>query len=205
MRIFSIFIFLSFIACNKKAELKQGDIIFQTASKSPLSIAINEVTQVSDSVFFTHMGIVDTDLEGNLFLLHSDSNGGSQKESLLQFKKRAAGNNTELYLYRLKAPYQKAIPKAIESANKMLGKPYNFTYILSDSSFYCSDFVYRAFITDSIFKLSPMSFKNPETEQYSLAWIEHYKQLNISIPEGKLGCNPNNMSTSNKLEFIKKL
>lgn len=49
-----------------------------------------------------------------------------------------------------------------------------------------------------------MSFKNLETNTFHKGWIAHYKNLGIPIPEGKLGCNPNGMASSNTLKFIKK-
>jgi hypothetical protein len=84
----------------------------------------------------------------------------------------------------------------------MLGKPYNFSYILSDSAHYCSEFIYRAFAPDSVFALAPMTFKDPQTGEFPEAWVEHYQKLGIEIPEGLPGCNPNGMAASERLERI---
>jgi len=71
--------------------------------------------------------------------------------------------------YRLKKDWQKAIPAAIQKAHSMLGKPYNFSYVLSDTAHYCSEFIYLAFAADSVFKLEPMTFKDPKTGNFPTA------------------------------------
>jgi hypothetical protein len=47
-----------------------------------------------------------------------------------------------------------------------------------------------------------MTFKSPKTEEYFEVWVDYYKKLNIEIPEGKPGCNPGGISTSDKLKII---
>jgi hypothetical protein len=102
--------------------------------------------------------------------------------------------------YRLKEDWQKAIPAAIQKAHSMLGKPYNFSFVLSDAAHYCSEFIYLAFAADSVFKLEPMTFKDPKTGAFPAAWVEYYQKMGIEIPEGKPGCNPNGLAASEKLE-----
>ena len=53
-----------------------------------------------------------------------------------------------------------------------------------------------------LFDLFPMTFKSPKTEEYFEVWVDYYKKLNIEIPEGKPGCNPGGISTSDKLKII---
>ncbi len=73
----------------------------------------------------------------------------------------------KIVIYRLKNEYQSTIPHAIEKAKTMLGKPYNWLYLLNDDELYCSDFVERAFRDDNkVFELIPMNFKNKETGYY---------------------------------------
>ena len=107
--------------------------------------------------------------------------------------------------YRLKVDYQKAIPSAINKAHQLLGRPYNSSYILSDTSYYCSEFVYRAFIADTVFKLEPMTFKDSKTGNFPAAWLEYYQKLGLEIPEGLPGCNPNGLAASKKLLRLGKI
>ena len=44
-----------------------------------------------------------------------------------------------------------------------------------------------------------MTFINPNTKTTDEYWIEFYQSKNTEVPEGKLGCNPNGISKSDKI------
>ncbi|MFZ4930176.1 YiiX/YebB-like N1pC/P60 family cysteine hydrolase [Chryseobacterium sp. Mn2064] len=197
---------ISIISCSAyhNSSLKNGDLLFVTAKETGLSGAINNVTQKQKTASFDHIGIVEK--EGNkMFVLHAAPKGGSQKQSLKDFVKDQQNDGQKVVVYRLKPEYQQGIPKALEKANTMLGKPYNFNYILDDHSYYCSDFIERAFREEHIFKLEPMTFIDPKTGKTNTFWEEFYQKKNIKVPEGEPGCNPNGLAGSDKLERIKEL
>lgn len=50
-----------------------------------------------------------------------------------------------------------------------------------------------------------MTFKNPETKEFDEFWVQYYIDLGIEIPEGVLGCNPNDMSKSKNIYFVKEI
>jgi len=201
---FFIFILALSISCTNSPQIKSGDIVFRGASSSNLSEAINEVTQTSKSTNYTHIGICDVE-DGNVVVYHSDLGKGVVKESLELFINSDDSASYTIDLYRIKTIAPKQIKKAVSMAKSLMGNPYNTTYILEDKGYYCSEYVYELFKTDSVFKLEPMTFKNPQTNTFHKGWIEHYQKLGIAIPEGKLGCNPNGMANSKALKFIKKI
>ncbi|WP_172280265.1 YiiX/YebB-like N1pC/P60 family cysteine hydrolase [Chryseobacterium sp. LAM-KRS1] len=193
-------------ACKsiKNGDLKNGDLLFVTAKESGLSGAINNVTQKQKNASFDHIGILKK--EGNaFFVLHAAPEGGSQKQSLKNFVKAQVKDQQNIVVYRLKENYQYTIPSAIAKAESMIGKPYNFNYILDDNSYYCSDFIERAFREYHIFKLEPMTFIDPKTGKINLFWEEFYEKKKLKVPEGEPGCNPNGLAASDKLERIKQL
>ena len=207
IRLFFCFsILLSFLSCKNSQSLglKNGDLLFVTAKESGLSGAINNVTQKQKNASFDHIGILQKDKSG-VFVLHAAPKGGSQKQDLKEFLKDQANDGQKVVLYRLKSQYQKNIPDAIEKANSMLGKPYNFNYILDENSYYCSDYIERAFRKDKIFTLEPMTFIDPKTRKTNVFWEEFYAKKNLKVPEGELGCNPNGLAGSDKIERIKEL
>lgn len=179
-------------------DLKNGDLIFVGAEKANLSGAINRVTQKNDSIAFDHMGIIEKSAD-SVFVMHASSQKGSIRESIMAFDQSQKKAHQKIIVYRLKDSFQNAIPPAISVAKTMLGKPYNWTYILNDTSYYCSDFIERCFRKNHIFTLEPMSFINPKTKKTDEFWIEFYKKQNLEVPEGKLGCNPNGLAASDKL------
>ncbi len=193
----------SLFACTQpapKIKLQSGDILFRGATSGQLSEAIDKVTQTSGATHFSHVGLVEVSDTG-MVVLHASPQGGTCVVSLDEFL-HPEGDSVMVVVYRLKAEWQKTIPDALAKAKQLLDKPYNFSYILSDSTHYCSEFVYLAFAADSVFTLEPMTFKDPATGNFPPAWVEYYQKMGLEIPEGLMGCNPNGMAASAKLERI---
>ncbi len=186
---------------EKPLQLQSGDLLFQGVSSTKLSEAIDKVTQTDSATHFSHVGLLEIEKDGVAFVLHADSEGGTCRLPLTDFLK-PEGDSIQTVAYRLKQPWQNTIPAAIAVAKEMLGKPYNFSYVLSDSTHYCSEFIYRAFEQDSVFRLNPMTFKDPVTGDFFPTWVDYYQRQGIEIPEGELGCNPNGMAASDKLECL---
>lgn len=189
---------------SAEKSVKNGDLLFVTAKESGLSGAINNVTQKQKAASFDHIGIVE-EVQHQFFVLHAAPKGGSQKQPLADFMKDQAADGQKVVVYRLKPEYRNTISSAIQKAESMVGKPYNFNYILDENSYYCSDFIERAFRKDQIFKLEPMSFKDPKTGTTNAFWEEFYRKKNLKVPEGEPGCNPNGLAGSDKLERIRAL
>lgn len=207
LNIFAVLFVLSLIVSCKNSQfsgLKNGDLLFVTAKETGLSGAINNVTQKQKNASFDHIGILEKNKDG-IFVLHAAPKGGSQKQNLKDFLKDQADDGQRVIIYRLKSQYQSTIPNAIEKADSMLGKPYNFNYILDENSYYCSDFIERVFRKDHIFKLEPMTFIDPKTGKTNTFWEEFYQKKNLKVPEGELGCNPNGLAASDKIERVKEL
>lgn len=201
-----IFFLTLFSGCRNSvfSVLKNGDLLFVTAKETGLSGAINNVTQKQKNASFDHIGILQKDKKG-VFVLHAAPKGGSQKQDLSEFLKDQTNDGQKVVVYRLKSQYQNAIPAAIKKANAMLGKTYNFNYILDENSYYCSDYIERAFRKDQIFKLEPMTFIDPKTGKTNEFWENFYQEKNLNVPEGEFGCNPNGLAVSDKLERLKEL
>ena len=131
--------------------------------------------------------------------------GGSQREEIHHFYTSQTEKNNKIVIYRLKDDYQKTIPNAISKAKTMLGKPYNWLYILNDDELYCSDFVERAFRNDNVFELIPMNFKNKETGKIDDFWVDFYRKKGKDVPQDEPGTNPNQLASSEKLIKIGEL
>ena len=195
--------FLGLFACVQhegQIDLHSGDLLFRGAGPENISEAIDKVTQTSAETHFSHVGLVEV-LDSGIFVLHASPVGGTCEVSLNLFL-HPKGDSVTVVAYRLKDQWQKSIPRAIRKAKQMLGKPYNFSYIKTDTAHYCSEFVYLAYADDSVFELNPMTFKDPQTHDFSPTWVDYYQNLGIEIPEGLPGCNPNGLAASTKLERL---
>ena len=175
--------------------LQTGDLIFVGAKADQLSGAINRVTQRQENASFDHVGLLEIS-DKTVFVLHASPKKGSVREPLDSLSLESARKGKQLAIYRLSEEAQPSIPPAITKAKSLLGKPYNWSYVLNDTSLYCSDFVERAFREAELFKLEPMTFKNPETGETDSFWKEFYQKLGMDVPEGQPGCNPNGLAAS---------
>lgn len=184
--------------------IQNGDLIFVGAQIEELSGAINRVTKINDETNFDHIGLIEKTSD-SIFVLHAAPMGGSQREEIHHFYTSQTEKNNQIVIYRLKKEYQSTIPNAIVKAKTMLGKPYNWLYILNDDELYCSDFVERAFRDDKVFELIPMNFKNKETGIIDDFWVEFYHKKGKEVPQDEPGTNPNQLATSEKLIKIGKL
>lgn len=182
-------------------QLQNGDLIFVGAQTEDLSGAINRVTKISNNRNFDHVGIIEI-TKDSIFVLHAAPYGGSQREEIKHFYHSQTEKNNQIVIYRLKPKYQSAIPNAISVAKSLLGKEYNWEYILNDDTLYCSDFIERAFRKDSIFNLIPMNFKNLTTGKIDEFWVDFYAKKNLDVPQDEPGTNPNQLAESEKLVEI---
>ena len=178
--------------------IKNGDLIFVGAQTEELSGAISRVTKISEKTNFDHVGLIEKTSD-SIFVLHAAPMGGSQREEIHHFYTSQTEKNNKIVIYRLQKEYQATIPNAITKAKTMLGKPYNWLYILNDDELYCSDFVERAFRNDKVFELIPMNFKNKETGIIDNFWIDFYRKKGKEVPQDEPGTNPNQLATSEKL------
>ena len=178
--------------------IQNGDLIFVGAQTEELSGAINRVTKINDETNFDHVGLIEKTAD-SIFVLHAAPMGGSQREEIHHFYTSQSEKKNKIVIYRLKNEYQSTIPYAITKAKTMLGKPYNWLYILNDDELYCSDFVERAFRDDKVIELIPMNFKNKETGIIDNFWIDFYRKKGKEVPQDEAGTNPNQLATSEKL------
>ncbi|GAB5538288.1 MAG: YiiX/YebB-like N1pC/P60 family cysteine hydrolase [Salibacteraceae bacterium] len=185
---------------DKTISLQSGDIVFVSSEANGLAGAINDVTKQQTSRDYVHMAILEL-THGDTFLLHADTDRGVSRERISSFSKRYP--NTDVY--RIEKLEPSSVDKAINVAKTHLGKPYNYSYYNNDSALYCSQLVYLAFEHDSVFRLNPMTFKNPDSDSFNGFWTSYYDSLGVAIPEGVEGCNPNHMSESRRLKFITSL
>lgn len=195
-------ILLVMVSCSSnphRMELQKGDLLLCAYEKAGLSSAIDEVTQTQEATHFSHMGMVSIE-NGDTFVYHASSKKGVCKESVSNFIMEEKASIIEVY--RLKPAYLQSIDSIIIEANKLVGRPYNFSYMSNDSGFYCSQLIYHLFKTQNVFALNPMTFKNPESGKFNEIWVDYYKKLGLEIPEGELGCNPNGLAASNKIDRI---
>ncbi|RXQ93958.1 hypothetical protein EO244_10300 [Ancylomarina salipaludis] len=188
-------------------KLQTGDLLFQDLDGSSLSDAIEEVTAEEKAMSFSHVGIIVPDENQDLVVLEAIGEA-VQLTSLDSFLTRSlnADRMPKVRVARLKKRHQARMGEAVTYGKSLLGLPYDSIYLMSDSSYYCSELIYDMFKHSGdgseIFKLKPMTFKDPKTGKFHPVWLDYYKKLGVEIPEGEPGCNPNGMSESKEIDWV---
>jgi len=195
-------ILLSSCLPKQKFELQEGDLLFQDLDSSPLCDAIELVTPGYKDANFSHIGLVALDNDTLKVLeaippkvvltdMKSFFNRSFDKEG-----------RSKIIVGRLKDEFQHTIKDAIIYAKSKMGIKYDEVFLMNNNSYYCSELIFEAFEKDSIFKLKPMTFLHPETNDTLTVWKNYYSELGIKIPQNEPGINPGIMSLSEKIEMI---
>ncbi|MCP4176226.1 MAG: hypothetical protein GY756_00495 [bacterium] len=192
---------------NNGFQLKPGDLLFQTGQKTSLTKAVEKVTNGYDNAKFSHVAIVAKNECGKLVVIEATDKVKITPVSIFLHRSLDKNENPKVVVGRLIPRYRYLIPKATAFAFKQVGKPYNDDFnIKNTNAYYCSQLVYQSFkiANDNkpLFKLHPMTFKNPDTGKIFGIWIKYFKKLKSPVPQEKPGCNPGGMSMSNKIKII---
>lgn len=200
---FVVLMIFSFLQGKAQLDsLQKGDIIFQKLDCGPLCGAIKKVTEGVDGHDFAHCAMLVS--TGDSAKVIEAIGSDVRLTPLQQFLHRDAGDT--VVVGRLKQPYHKLIDSAVVYAQEQLGQPYDDDFLPDNGKWYCSELLYASFKYANgykpVFKLEPMTFKDPDTGQYMKVWVDYYKKLGEPIPEGVPGLNPGGISRSPKLKII---
>ena len=186
------------LACsmNRKFELRSGDLLFQVNESNDFTDAITTSTADTATLPFSHVGIVSIE-NGSVLVIEAVPNGGVHKIILQKFLDDAAHTKQGkplVVVYRLNDNID--LKSAVANAEKCIGLPYDSAFQPDDSSYYCSELVYKSYLDNHhkpIFSSKPMSFSD-STGKVSQLWTEYFKKLKKPIPENAPGTNPFDMS-----------
>ncbi|MFL2574343.1 MAG: YiiX/YebB-like N1pC/P60 family cysteine hydrolase [Flavobacteriales bacterium] len=220
MRKLYFIFFICFTSCNSSDnndfQLQIGDILFQDLDSSPLCDAIEIVTPGYNNNNFSHIGIIvelgdpncinpNYIYEDNIRVLEAIPNKVTTTK-LDSFLNRSIDSNEKpkVIVGRLKKRYQYSILDAVNFLKSKIGVEYDHYFIKDNNKYYCSELIYEAFEKDSVFRLYPMTFADPITNNTMNLWQEYYNELETKIPEGEPGINPGIMSISENIKIVHK-
>ena len=193
---------------NNNFEIKQGDLLFQNTGTGEIDNAIKDVTATSFSKNYSHVGIA-MQKDEKWFVVEAIPKEGICKTPLMKFLNRNKNKfgKSQTTVARLDSYYEPYISEAIAYGMERINTPYDEVFLWDDTSYYCSELVYKMFSSqdlpkDSIpFLTQPMTF-NDNTGNPMPSWITYYETHNHPIPEGIEGTNPNLMASSSRIKFV---
>jgi aminopeptidase N len=183
--------------------LQPGDLLFQDLDCGPLCEAIESVTQGYRGADFSHVAMVSEMDESRIMVF--EAIGGKVRETKLEdFLSRSQDDNGDPKVMIGRVKDQSIKDKALREIKKYEGKAYDDVFIIENDSYYCSELLYFSYLDkgEPIFKLYPMTFKKPNSDDFDPAWIEYYRDLGVDIPEGEPGLNPGGISRSPYVEML---
>lgn len=207
----ALFLFLTLFLFAKivALELRNGDLIFQESRlEEGVGSAIKNVTQSAADYQFTHVGIVYIPDEGeDIFVIEATTPlVRIVPLSEYLYSNEVGGNNPRSVVGRLKEAYQSYVPDALQEALQLLGKEYDYGFVLNNDKYYCSELIYEIFLKANggraVFPLNLMTFKKHGTDETDEKWISYFGERDLEIPEGEWGINPGAMSTSEIVELL---
>ena len=193
---------------NNNFEIKQGDLLFQNTGTGEIDNAIKDVTATSFSKNYSHVGIA-MQKDKKWFVVEAIPKEGICKTPLMKFLNRNKNKfgKSQTTVARLDSYYEPYISEAIAYGMERINTPYDEVFLWDDTSYYCSELVYKMFSSqdlpkDSIpFRTQPMTF-NDSTGNPMPSWVTYYETHNHPIPEGIEGTNPNLMASSSRIKFV---
>lgn len=195
-----ITLLLSSLVFAQTTPLKNGDLLFINVNCGAMCDAINAVTEGFENNDFNHVGMIYSDNNEDFYVYEAVS-AGVVKTPLNDFLKRT----DVVYKGTIKEPFQYLIPLVATFCEENLGVPYDADFLYDNGKYYCSELLYDAFLyandNQPFFQLFPMTYKEPDSDDFFPVWVEHFQQQGIEIPEGLPGCNPGGMSLDEKVEM----
>jgi uncharacterized protein YycO len=148
--------------------------------------AIKKVTYGVDGTHPSHVGVVYIN-NNETYVIEADTKG-VVKTRMENFLKRSLDikGHPKIMVGRLKEAHRDEIPSALDRMLALQGKPYDFAFDINNDCYYCSELLYKGFLDPAgkpIFKLEPMTFKDPDTKTIFPVWAEYFKNLKIPVPE----------------------
>ena len=183
-------------ACRPEG-LQPGDLLFQVG-EGGMTDAIEAATDGT----FSHVGILDDSPFGGVW--EAVPGAGVRHVSLRQFLRESAldgGGRPMVSVYRVPSFSWQDVKKRVQALD---GRPYDMAFLPGTEEIYCSELVYECYrdsLGAPLFETVPMRFSGADGRILEY-WISHYEKLGLSVPEGKPGTNPNELSRTPFLERI---
>jgi len=202
MKKYYFILLIILVSCSSKFELKEGDLLFQDLDSSPLCDAIELVTTGYNEANFSHIGLIVL-VNDTLKVLEAIP-PKVMLTNLDDFLNRSfdKDGNPKVIVGRLKDKYLHSVEEAVSYSKSKLNIEYDEVFLMNNNSYYCSELIYEAFLNDSIFELQPMTFLHPISNDTLQTWKDYYKEIEVEIPQNKMGINPGIMSLSNKIKMV---
>lgn len=171
-----------------------GDLLFLKENRSDMEQAITASTGA-----YTHVALMERDSADEVWVIEAVPKKGVQRIPYSQFEIENLLKSfpESCDIYRLTVPFDTAA--VIARAKSLVGKPYDDAFLPDNDAYYCSELIEVAF--GGLFEAKPMNWRDADGNLPAY-WVEHFRGLNMPVPEGILGTNPTDLSRSSLLKKL---
>ncbi|HRO42905.1 MAG TPA: YiiX/YebB-like N1pC/P60 family cysteine hydrolase [Flavipsychrobacter sp.] len=185
---------------------QSGDLVFQDLDCGALCDAIEAVTPALGQKHFSHVGLVYVARDSIYVIEAIDKDVHLTSIQNFLNRQRDTTGNPKVVVGRLKKAHQRLNARALGFALQQRGKPYDDAFLYNNGKYYCSELIYDAYLHANedrpFFNLYPMTFMDPATGKTYPVWKTYFKNLKMTLPEGKQGCNPGSIAISDAVEIV---
>jgi len=164
--------------------IKNGDVIFTVGQNEK---NISSLSSGYDGFSYYHCSLYI----GNNQIIEATPDNGVSISSFSKYK------DSVNLVARLDCT-ESFFEKVIACARTHIGKSYNHLYMPDTDTLYCSELIHKVFCQANNIKpiFSPQYLNYINEEEYIISdyWIKLYESNNLSVPHGKEGSHPNNLS-----------
>lgn len=183
------------LARSDSYEPKEGDLVFQSL---PVGDLVETIEGVSNSRY-SHVGLI-VSKNGTWYVREAIGMViGMVTETPLSFW-IVRGRNASFDVYRLKDPYKGYVKKMVHESEKYLGRPYDYKYELDDETIYCSELIYKSFLSASGAKLGKL------VKLGDMNWKPYEKTIikyeGGPVPLDRMMITPRHLSEADELEKV---
>lgn len=198
-------------------DYRSGDLIFIASTETAFTEAIATATgdaikhdtaigendnknknKNKKSLTFTHVAIIAADDPSRPTVIEADPQAGVREIALSDFlSSEMNGGRKPIYVVKRLTgayPYNEILARA----RSFIGQEYDWWFLPDNGKMYCSELIYESYVDDKgkhIFETQPMNFRAPDGTMPEF-WINLYNRLEMEVPEGLPGTNPNDLSRS---------
>ena len=182
-------------------DYETGDLIF-VCDTTGMGRAIHSST-AWDSLkpAYTHVAITEC-TDSGVYVIDATPTLGVSRRPLLDFFLSVYDTNADYGIASMAANFMVDVPydtaTLLERMHSFIGQPYDPYFLPGNGRLYCSELVYECFFDQNghhLFPLKPMNFYASDGTLPAY-WQHHFDSLGVTVPQGVLGTNPNDMSKS---------
>jgi hypothetical protein len=193
--VFSVLLLLLTVGCSN--HLRSGDLIFVAepgAEAGSMDEAIASATGT-----FTHVAIVEVKGD-SAWVIDATPRRGVDRHPLDTF--RADFPGARFAVARIKGV---RVDAALQRAKALCGRGYDLRFLPDNGEMYCSELVQACYLDAAgkpLFESVPMNWLAPDGTLPAY-WENLFRDLGMEVPQGVPGTNPQQLSESPLLTFIR--